>query len=301
MLVVICAGPVQAEPNQLWHSTDWRTIVQRLATQALTLEVLPAIETLRPNSASLVRKLKVSVEHTPVPWYASATSAKGIDEIQVSSGIAFLAVLYSRYAALLALIPSEKRSRCLQYPTHLADSLRSLARSGKTGSADQVRYPEEFCAAPEFSTAWNPDKSSPTEIASSLRGILLFVLAHEVGHHVLGHTRLATSDRAKSRQIEADADVFANELFGLQLARIEVVPFFDVLARIDMKHPFTVDDGYDYSECRILYLAQADLSLRGDVGFNQLMAQRPDVSAAIAVAQKNFETRTRPCELFSIR
>jgi hypothetical protein len=92
-----------------------------------------------------------------------------------------------------------KKPVLIPYIQYVVDSWRQHATFIKEPSAFADFDFDSFLAKPEGSLAWNKMSSNA----------LAFVLAHEVGHHVLGHCDKPTQDATVKRQRELDADSWA--------------------------------------------------------------------------------------------
>jgi predicted Zn-dependent protease len=149
-------------------------------------------------------------------WNANAQAIDLADGPHSGIGAGFLAVI-DWVSTAMAIGYKYHDDRCATAYIHsLSDAIiqNSRAASG-TGKYAIIGSPFAFAlSSPTLcpgvtEAAFRADQHADDLRELWIRGSLDYVLAHELGHHVLGHTATSPANYPESRQREAKADAFA--------------------------------------------------------------------------------------------
>lgn len=149
-------------------------------------------------------------------WNANAQAIDLADGPHSGIGAGFVAVI-DWVATAMAIGYEFHDDRCASaYIRSLSDAIIQNSRAAAgTGRYALIGSPFAFAqSSPTLCPGVTEARFRADQHADDLRelwikGSLEYVLAHELGHHVLGHTAARPADYPESRQREAKADAFA--------------------------------------------------------------------------------------------
>ena len=163
------------------------------------------------------RELESNVQYDVIStWNANAQAIRrnGASRTGVAAGL--IAVIDWVSTAMAIDAEFHKRECAAAYITALTDTIsgNSDAAAGagvfrKIGSPFAFAYSEpKLCSGISMAT-FRANQRADDLRELWVAGSLDFILAHELGHHVLGHTRIGPRDYPESRERETAADKFA--------------------------------------------------------------------------------------------
>jgi hypothetical protein len=149
-------------------------------------------------------------------WNANAEAIDLADGPHSGIGAGFLAVI-DWVSTAMAIDYKFHNNRCASAYIHsLSNAIVQNSRAeGGMGKYAMIDSPFAFAqSSPTLCPGITEARFRADQHADDLReawisGSLEYVLAHELGHHVLGHTTTRPKDYPESRQREANADAFA--------------------------------------------------------------------------------------------
>jgi hypothetical protein len=180
--------------------------------------LVPGIrEELRKGLTPAERSIEMGITYDVIAtWNANAQAVELNDGPHSGIGAGFIAVI-DWVATAMAIDYKFHNNRCASAYIHsLSDAIlqNSHAAAG-TGRYAIIGSPFAFAQSspalcPGVTEAgFRADRHADDLREQWIRGSLEYVLAHELGHHVLGHTATPPANYPESRQREAKADAFA--------------------------------------------------------------------------------------------
>jgi hypothetical protein len=172
------------------------------------------------SDAEIYSQIEFRTPRTDYPDLAWATVRNGKPIVEIDVG--FLRSLPMNVDALVMEQSLSRPGLFVRYARYVARSLKAnRARMAKGERPAWIMSPYEFVGMSdremdEFDD--NPKLLSYRH--GAFANAMAFVLAHEVGHHVLGHAGRRAVDGSKARQWEREADAWAIKV----LARHGVMP-----------------------------------------------------------------------------
>lgn len=218
--------------------------------------------------------------------------------IEISFGFFGLAIQLSDDEVLADYYAAQDPGIYDKLEAYLASLNDAIDRNERTMSADELPRFASFAGIPEETAAALEAQEEFKSYAANLRtSAIAFVLAHEIGHHVLGHTDLPPPDSPEvSRARESDADRYAAEL----AMRVGITAFgaLPALALFAAAEGETLDPeaSHPLGTCRIL-AAMLDTvdRLAGDERTVHLLDQNPDMMPGGARYQQFRSTMDQNC------
>ena len=196
IIVSTCPGLLGQEPNERQRNID------RASATETTNEY---ISTLRPHlfgnmstsELTIYNTITFRVTNLEATWKAASGKEDGERYVEIDEGVARQMEIL---AAALIIEEAQHRDVLIPYLRYVA-----MAQNRNVGFIKDVTV---FAHFDPDEIDGNPARHRQ-QIAMVLNG-MAFLLAHEVGHHVLGHyDRPWPTDLSARRQLELDADAWA--------------------------------------------------------------------------------------------
>lgn len=186
--------------------------------------------------------------------------------------------------------------RVSDYVKHIARVGQKAYFDNRQGRAPDPHVPfEHFAHLPEAGVI----QIRQTQIYNNMMvgmkiDTISYVLAHEIGHHVLGHID-GTSTVPTVREREKQADTFAYVLSakaGFPL--VSSAPSLAVIAEMERLAGIGYGDNtHPPPECRMFWMLESSLAaLEADAGFQSYLDQHPGERQAMESVLRQFEAFT---------
>jgi hypothetical protein len=158
-----------------------------------------------PSDKERIESVRVRILDSPDIMQVYASREEGVDYITLSKGFA---VMLFQLVMAMRTLPAETALSYLNYMVQ--EDLENGKRFESGEQLKKVQNPLEWGGwSSQEKKAVESGTPKGNEIVQQFTGALAFVLAHELGHHMLGHGASAPKDLAESRQRESDADSWA--------------------------------------------------------------------------------------------
>lgn len=191
------ANGQQATGSELQKLTQQ---AHRDAQQYVDLIVPKLFANLPPHDLEIYRQIRTNLTDNNNAWQTQG----GIDNVgdrYINIDVGYIRKL-EMFAEAVRLEESTGREVLVPYIAYVAHSLNAKQTYIKSPAVFIGMSLKEIDELDEVTPA------KKQEIAMILNSVA-FILAHEVGHHVLGHHDHPTNDLAKLRQMESEADDWA--------------------------------------------------------------------------------------------
>jgi len=195
-LIIACFPLLAQEPSQ--HQRELDIADSKKRTEEYVEKIRPYLfGNLQGTELAIYKTIQFRVTALEVTWKASSGKEDDVRYIELDEGVARQMETLS---TALEIEKMQDREVLIPYLRYVAASMNAKKSFIKDVTTFAHVDPDKL----------DRNRAANVEIATLVVNGMAFLLAHEVGHHVLGHyDRKRTTDLATLRQMELDADEWA--------------------------------------------------------------------------------------------